>query len=90
MTDADQIAITALGWLAGEPEQLSRFLALTGSDVSDLRRNAASPGFLAGVLDFLMGHEPTLLAFCSASDLDPNRVVHAAHMLCGPPQDGGY
>ncbi len=55
MTEAEQIAITALGWLANEPEQLSRFLALTGSDVGDIRRQAASPAFLAGVLDFLMG-----------------------------------
>ncbi len=90
MSDAEQIAINALAWLAHEPEQLSRFLALTGSDVGDLRRQASSPGFLAGVLDFLMGHEPTLIAFAAANDIAPERVVSAAHALGGAPHDGGY
>lgn len=81
--------MTALGWIAGDAEQISRFLALTGADVSDLRAAAAEPGFLAGVLDFVMGHEPTLLAFCEAHALAPEDVAQAWQTLSGRFLDSG-
>lgn len=82
--DAEATAIAVLGWLAGEPEYLSRFLALTGIAPSELRGAADDPGFLAGLLDFLMGHEPTLMAFSAASGLTPETVVRAHAVLSGP------
>ncbi|WP_234794780.1 DUF3572 domain-containing protein [Xaviernesmea oryzae] len=87
--DAETIAVTALGWIAAEPEQISRFLALTGADVSDLRAAAAEPGFLAGVLDFVMSHEPTLMDFCAASELAPDAVAAAWQKLAGRFLDSG-
>jgi hypothetical protein len=41
-------------------------------------------GFLAGMLDFLMLHEPTLMAFCEASGTSPE-VVAAASAHFSPP-----
>ncbi|KQT86305.1 DUF3572 domain-containing protein [Aurantimonas sp. Leaf443] len=76
--EAEGLAIDALGFIAADATLLPRFLALTGLDASDLRRAAAEPGFLAGILAFLLSHEPTLLAFCSAEGADPARVA-AAH-----------
>ena len=61
--DPQQTAIEVLGWLASEPELLSRFLALSGLEASNLRAAANEPGFLVGVLSFLMTHEPTLMRF---------------------------
>jgi hypothetical protein len=84
LTPAEETAIDILTWLAAEPELLGRFLALTGTDPSSLRNAANDPGFLAGVVDFLMGHEPTLLAFCEATDTKPETVVRAHAMLSGP------
>ncbi len=81
---AEATAVAILGWLAGEPELLSRFLALTGVAPSDVRNAANDPGFLAGIVDFLMSHEPDLLAFCEATETKPEAVVHAHAVLSGP------
>ncbi|SMD05885.1 Protein of unknown function [Rhizobium sp. RU36D] len=83
------MAISVLGWLAGEPELLGRFLALTGIQPDQLRHAAADPGFLAGLLDFLMEHEPTLMAFCAATDSKPEDVAAAAHTYSRPHLDSG-
>ena len=84
MTSPDDIAIAILGWLAGEPDLLGRFMAITGADTTTLRSMAGDPGFMAGLVDFLMSHEPTLLAFCAATDIKPEEVVRAHQMLSGP------
>ena len=90
MTAAEETAIAILGWLANEPELLGRFLALTGTDPTSLRRAVEDPGFLAGVVDFLMSHEPTLLAFCAATDTRPEDVVRAHVALSGPDNPGDF
>jgi hypothetical protein len=90
LKSADETAISILGWLANEPDLLSRFLALTGTDLSSLRSAASDPGFLAGVVDFLMGHEPTLLAFCEATGTPPQDVVYAHAVLSGPDNPGDF
>lgn len=81
---AEATAVTILGWLAGEPELLSRFLALTGVSPSEVRTAVKDTGFLAGIVDFLMSHEPDLLAFCDATGTKPEAVVHAHAVLSGP------
>lgn len=87
---AESTAIAVLAWLAGEPELLSRFLALTGVDPSAVRAAATNRGFLAGLVDFLMGHEPTLMAFCEATGTKPEQVVRAHASLSGGSHDGGW
>lgn len=83
MADAEETAIAVLVWLAGEPELMGRFLALTGLEAGNLREAATEPGFLAGVLGFLMAHEPTLMDFCAATGTRPETVVRAFHTLGG-------
>ncbi|WP_414692913.1 DUF3572 domain-containing protein [Pararhizobium sp.] len=90
VTPAEETAIAILAWLANEPELLGRFLALTGTDPASLRHAAADPGFLAGVVDFLMGHEPTLLSFCEATGTPPEQVVRAHAVLSGPDNPGDF
>jgi hypothetical protein len=82
--DAEATAVSILGWLANEPENLSRFLALTGVAPSDVRTAMGDPAFLAGLVDFLMGHEPTLMAFSAATGVQPEDVVRAHAILSGP------
>ena len=83
MADAEDTAIAVLVWLAGEPELMGRFLALTGLEASNLREAAKEPGFLAGVLGFLMSHEPTLLTFCEATGTKPETISRSFHALGG-------
>ncbi len=81
--DPQQTAIEVLGWLASEPELLSRFLALSGLEASNLRAAAAQPGFLTGVLSFLMTHEPTLMRYSEATGTPPAAVARAYKALGG-------
>ncbi|WDZ77876.1 DUF3572 domain-containing protein [Ensifer adhaerens] len=83
MKSADEIAIDILAWLANEPELLSRFLALTGTDPTALRNAITEPGFMGGLIAFLMDHEPTLMAFCQATGTAPEDVVSAHAALSG-------
>lgn len=87
--DAEETAIAVLGWLAGEPDMLGRFLALSGTRPDQLRQSVGDPAFMAGMLDFLMAHEPSLLAFCSATGTEPEAVVRASHHYTGPTLDSG-
>jgi hypothetical protein len=89
MTAADETAIAVLGWLAGEPELLGRFLALTGTDPAMLRTAVDDPGFMAALLDFVMDHEPTLLQFCEATGTKPEAVQRAYARLAGPRGETG-
>jgi hypothetical protein len=84
MSSADDTAIAILAWLANEPELLSRFLALTGTDPAALRSAVGEPGFMGGLVGFLMEHEPTLMAFCAATGTSPEDVVRAHHAFSGP------
>ncbi|WP_419912545.1 DUF3572 domain-containing protein [Hoeflea sp.] len=82
-------AIDALTWIAADGEMMSRFLAISGLSIDNLREASSEPGFLAGVLGFLMGHEPTLLAYCNDRDVDPQAVEDAWRALGGDtPFDG--
>ena len=74
---AETLAIEALGFIAAEPDSLARFLAASGISPATLRRAAADPAFLAGILDFLLGDEPLLLAFASRAGIPPERIGEA-------------
>jgi hypothetical protein len=78
---AEQIAIAALGFIAADSELLPRFLALTGIEPGTIRTAAREPGFLAGVLQFIAAHEPTLIAFAESTGAKPAAVLEAMRAL---------
>ena len=78
---AQGIAIAALQHLAGDDDLLMRFSALTGILPNDMRQAAGEPGFLAGVLDFFLAHEPDLLEWTQAAGLNPETVPLARQTL---------
>jgi hypothetical protein len=84
---AEQLAITALTFIAAEPERLGRFLAETGIGPDSIRTAAREPRFLAGVLDHITSDEPMLLAFAAEHDIDPDAVMRARDVLAGPQWD---
>jgi hypothetical protein len=78
---AESIAIQALCFVASSPELLPRFLAITGISAQDIRKAATEPGFLAGVLQFIAAHEPTLLEFVESTGIRPKQVLEAMRGL---------
>jgi hypothetical protein len=78
---AEILAIHALNHLAGDPEALSRFLALAGIGPTTLRQAAADPAFLAGVLDHMLSDEALLTAFAAGQGIRPEAVAEARRAL---------
>lgn len=81
--EAEALAIDALGWLAGQPEALGRFLASSGAGPTELRARAADPAFLGFVMDFMLSEEPLLLEFCGDRGLAHESPMQARAALPG-------
>ena len=84
---AENVAIQALSFVAGDPERLGVFLAETGIGPETLRSAAADPRFLAGVLDFVLRDDATVKAFAAASELDPTTIAAAREVLVENPPE---
>jgi hypothetical protein len=80
---ACDVALDALIWLAGMPEDLAAFLAAGGLAPADLRGRADDAEFLGCLLDFLLEGDARLLAFAAASGVPPETVVRARAALPG-------
>src|SRR5499433_3948160 len=80
---AEALAIAALGFIAGEPDRLGRFLAVTGIGPDSIRAAAREPRFLAGVLDHVAADEQLLLAFAAEHEIDPDALMRARELLAG-------
>jgi Protein of unknown function (DUF3572) len=78
---AETLAIQALAFIAEEPERLGRFLGMTGLEAGQIRAAARQPGFLAGVLEHMLGDESLLIAFASSAGMDPAAVARARAAL---------
>ncbi len=82
---AESLAIQALGYIAGEPERLGRFLSVTGLGPDEIRAAAGEPGFLAGVLAYLASDEQLAAAFVTESGCGAADIARAHHALGGEP-----
>jgi len=83
-TAPEAVAIAGLARLASDDDLMMRFCALTGILANEIRSAARDPGFLVGVLDFYLSHEPDLLAFAEAEGLEPQVIVNARYALAPP------
>jgi len=75
------LAIQALAFMAADPERRELFLATTGIAASEIRTAAREPGFLAGVLEHMLGDESLLIAFADSAGIDPAAVARARSAL---------
>ncbi len=80
---AETLAIQALSFIAGEPERLGRFLAISGIGPEQIRAAAREPLFLAGVLDHIASDERLLVAFAAEIGIDPAEIAKARAALGG-------
>lgn len=82
---ASAIAVSALGYLAGQETQFTRFLQLSGLEPAEIRPIAQTRAFQAAVLGFIRSDESLLLAFCANCGLDPAEIPKA-HAALDPSQ----
>jgi hypothetical protein len=70
-----ELADLCLNHLAENPEQLGEFMGLSGLDPSGLRKAIGTTSFGNGLIDYVVRHEPLLLAICAANSLQPETVM---------------
>ncbi len=76
----DDLAVRLIVFLSGRQDDLERFLAASGMEAGELRSNIVDAGFQQGLLDYVMGNEPLLLAFCEETGDDPAHIARLAHL----------
>ncbi|HMK80627.1 MAG TPA: DUF3572 domain-containing protein [Xanthobacteraceae bacterium] len=79
----ENLAVQALAYLAQDPERLGVFLGLTGIGPDRIRKAAADPAFLAGVLDHVASDEQLLRAVADFAGVPPETVQRAHLALSG-------
>ena len=84
------LALAALAWMATDDERLFPFLEATGVTPDTLRASAQDAGFLAGLLDHVMGDEATLMAAAEALAVPPERIAAAWRQLSPTEFDDGF
>ncbi len=78
------LAIQALAFIAEEPQSLeSHFSPQAACRQSEIRAASREPGFLAGVLEHMLGDEKSPVAFAQSAGIDPAEVARAASALGG-------
>lgn len=84
---AEVIALKALGFLASDPERMERFMALSGLTVEAIRRDAAKPAFLGGLLDHILADQTLLMMFAESEGIAPGSIESLRRRLPGAPRD---
>ena len=80
---AEEMALSALGWIAASDDLMGVFLGATGSSIDDVRSQAGDPAFLGSVLDFLLMDDAWVAGFCDANSIDYRQPMMARQMLPG-------
>ena len=81
---AEDLAAQMLVAVVEDPAVMQRFMNETGFGPDDIRANAGTPEFLAGVLEFLLGDEALLLAITSDRQIKPELLMQALAVLQKP------
>jgi hypothetical protein len=79
--DPAALALSALGWILADDDRASRFLDLTGLTPDDLRTRLGEPGVLGAAVEFLLAHEPDLLAAADALGVAPTVLADLPRRL---------
>ncbi len=79
--DPEALAIRALGFISRDRRALDRVLSRSGRERLDLRRHPIDAELLVASLDFLIRHEPMLLAFSDTISQPPEATYHARRRI---------
>ncbi len=86
-SNAEILALKALSWAAAEQGVLPRFVAHSGIELDELRRQADDPELLAALLDFLLTDDSLTKAFCEEAGLGSLQLHRARAQLPGGNQE---
>ncbi|VAW13538.1 hypothetical protein MNBD_ALPHA11-1448 [hydrothermal vent metagenome] len=64
-----------LGFLLNDPEELLRFMDISGYNPDSLRQALTSPELELAILSYFANNEPALLAMCANSGIKPSRFM---------------
>lgn len=87
MTDEQAllVALRALEWLAGQPDEMNAFMTHCGISVSDIPRQANDPAFLAAVLSFIATRDWQMIEAAAAQAVAPEELARANATLNSEP-----
>lgn len=88
--DAEGLALAALGWVLSDDDHADRLLALTGIFPEELRERIGEREVLAAILEFVLSHEPDLLACAEALGVAPKHLEKAHATLAAPMGDADW
>lgn len=75
------MALHVVGWIVADETRAARMLALTGLDPDTLRANLGQSATLRALLDFVLAHEPDLMACAQALNVPPESIAAARREL---------
>ena len=78
---AETVALQAAAYIFSNEKALNGLMAASGASAEQLRTGLADYVFLAGLLDYLLGDERLLVAFCQDQDLEPDQPARAQAAL---------
>ena len=81
--EAENVAVGAFSFIIADEERLGRFLAVSGLQPDTIRSAATSPGFFAGILDYVVSDEPLLVALAKELNTKPEHIM-SAHRTLSP------
>jgi hypothetical protein len=79
--EAENVAVGAFAFITSDEERLGRFLAVSGLGPDNIRSAASSPGFFAGILDYVVSDEPLLIALAKELNTKPEHIMGARWTL---------
>ena len=71
------MALRLVGWIVSDVARADRMVALTGLSPDDLRDSLGERATLCALMDFVINHEPDLLACAEALGVKPAAIVEA-------------
>jgi hypothetical protein len=82
ISEADEtLALRMIGWIVADSARADRMLALTGLDGASLRASLADPATLGALMDFVINHQPDLLACVDDLGVEPGAIIAARERI---------
>lgn len=80
---AQALGLNGLRVLCEDEVLLSQFITASGASVDDIRAGAEDPGFLGGILGFILSDDAAAQGLCRALEIVPDELMRAHRVLSG-------